>query len=66
MTSYYITGKQNGRLDTKKKANLRDQLARVRAVARRNGDAKSPGGQELARIAGWLAGELQGKEGILD
>ena len=47
--------RKSGRLDAKKRAFLRDQLARVRAIATRNRGAKSPGACDLARIAQWLS-----------
>lgn len=45
-----------GKLDAKKRALLREQLARVRAIAERHRDA-SGGAKELHRIAQWLAGQ---------
>jgi hypothetical protein len=47
--------RKSGRLDAKKRAFLRDQLAQVRAIATRNRDAKSTGACDLARIAQWLS-----------
>jgi hypothetical protein len=59
--------RQAGRLDVKKRANLREQLARVRAIADRHHRAVTPGGRELARIAEWLGGQWQGANAsILD
>jgi hypothetical protein len=52
--------RKSGRLDAKKRAFLRDQLARVRAIAARHRDAKTAGGRELARIAQWLTDPWQG------
>jgi hypothetical protein len=49
-----------GRLDATKLASLRDQLARVRAIAGRNQNAKTAGGRELACIAQWLSAQWQG------
>ena len=46
---------EHGRLDAKKRTLLRDQLARVRAIAARHRDATSNGAKELHRIAQWLA-----------
>ena len=40
----------------KKRALLRDQLVRVRAIADRHRDATG-GGKELHRIAEWIAGQ---------
>jgi len=51
---------KSDRFDTKKRAFLRDQLARVRAVAARHRDAKSTGWRDLARIAQWLCDQWQG------
>jgi hypothetical protein len=45
---------EHGRLDAKKRAVLRDQLAGVRALAARHRDATSAGAKELRRIAQWL------------
>lgn len=45
---------ERGRLDVKKRALLREQLARVRAIAARHRDAAG-GARELHRIAQWLA-----------
>lgn len=44
-----------GKLDAKKRALLREQLARVRATAERYRGAASTGAKELHRIAQWLA-----------
>jgi len=52
--------RKGGRLDSKKRAILRDQLARVRAIAARQRDAKTSGGRDLARIAQWLSDQWQG------
>jgi hypothetical protein len=52
--------RRSGRLDAKKRAFLRDQLARVRAIAARYRDATTPGARELERIARWLSDQWQG------
>ena len=52
--------RKSGRLDAKKRAFLRDQLARVRAIAARHRDATTPGGRDLARIAQWLSDQWHG------
>ena len=52
--------RQSGRLDASKRAFLRDQLARVRAIAARHRDAKTSGTRALARIAWWLSDQWQG------
>jgi hypothetical protein len=52
--------RKRGRLDANKRAILRDQLARVRAIAARHRDAKFPGARDLARIAQWLSDQWQG------
>ncbi len=44
-----------GKLDAKKRTLLREQLARVRAIAARHEGAKGNGAKELHRIAQWLA-----------
>ena len=44
-----------GKLDATNRTLLRDQLARVRAIAARHRDATSGGAKELHRIAQWLA-----------
>ena len=49
-----------GRLDAQKRAFLRDQLARVRAIAARNQNDSTPGGRDLARIAQWLSDQWEG------
>lgn len=46
---------EQGRLDGKKKAELRAQLARVRAIAERRRKASGRGERELGRIAHWLS-----------
>ena len=46
---------ERSKLDAKKRALLRDQLTRVRAMAARYRDATSGGVRELHRIAQWLA-----------
>ncbi len=46
---------EHGRLGAKKRALLREQLARVRAIAERHRDATHGGAKELHRIAQWLA-----------
>lgn len=48
---------ERGRLDARKRIQLRDQLAQVRAVAARHEGAKGKGAKELHRIAQWLAGQ---------
>ncbi len=57
--------RKSGRLDSKKRAFLRDQLARVCDIAARNRHATTPGGRELARIAQWLDEQWQGANGAL-
>lgn len=54
-----------GRLDADKLAFLRDQLARVRAIAARNQNASTSGGRDLARIAQWLSDQWQGANSLL-
>lgn len=54
-----------GRLDAQKLAFLRDQLARVRAIAARNQYAKSAGGRDLVRIAQWISEQWQGPNATL-
>ncbi len=46
---------EHGRLDANKRALLREQLTRVRAIAARHRGAASDGAKELQRIAQWLA-----------
>ena len=46
---------EHGRLDAKKRALLREQLTRVRAIAERHRDTSSDGARDLYRIAQWLA-----------
>ena len=46
---------EHGRLDVKKRALLREQLTRVRAIAARHRGATNSGAKELHRIAQWLA-----------
>ena len=46
---------ERGKLDAKKRALLRAQLTRVRAIAVRHREATSDGVKELHRIAQWLA-----------
>ncbi|HXT38450.1 MAG TPA: hypothetical protein VN887_00360 [Candidatus Angelobacter sp.] len=48
---------ERGKLDAKKRAALREQLAHVRAMASRHQRAKGKGAQELHRIARWLANQ---------
>ncbi len=48
------------RLDSKKLASLREQLAHVRAIAERHRDAKTAGEQELAWIAQWISDQWRG------
>ena len=57
--------RKSGRLDAKKRAFLRDQLARVRVIAGRHRDATTPGARELARIAQWLCDQWQGANNAL-
>jgi hypothetical protein len=57
--------RQSGRLDAKKRAFLREQLARVRAIAARHHHAASAGGRDLARIAQWLDNQWQGANAAL-
>lgn len=57
--------RKSGRLDAKKRAFLRDQLARVRAIATRYSDAKSPGARDLGRIAQWISDQWQGTNAAL-
>lgn len=45
---------RRGRLDEKKRARLRTQLASVRAMSRRYDREQHPGRQELRKIAQWL------------
>lgn len=45
---------QRGKLDAAKRALLREQLARIRAMADRHRIAQSEGGRQLHRIAQWL------------
>ena len=44
-----------GKLDAKKRSQLREQLVRVAEIAARNRDAKQAGAMALHRIAQWLA-----------
>lgn len=46
---------EHGRLDANKRAQLREQLTRVRAIAARHREATSSGAKELQRIAQWFA-----------
>jgi hypothetical protein len=46
---------ERDQLDAKKRARLRDQLGRVRAIAARHRDAATGGAKELYRIARWLS-----------
>ena len=46
---------QHCRLDAKKRTLLREQLARVRAIAGRHRDGTSEGAKELHHIPQWLA-----------
>lgn len=57
--------RKSGRLDAKKRAFLRDQLARIRAIAARYSDAKSPGARDLGRIAQWISDQWQGTNAAL-
>lgn len=54
-----------GRLDARKLSFLRDQLARVRAIAARNQHDSTAGGRDLARIAQWLSDQWQGANSLL-
>lgn len=45
---------EHGRLDEKKRALLREQLTRVRAMAARHRGARGRGARELFRVAQWL------------
>ena len=51
---------ERGRLDEKKRAQLRSQLARVQTIADRYRDTATPGLKELQRIAQWLADQWAG------
>lgn len=51
---------EHGRLDEKKRAQLRSQLARVQTMAGRHRDAATPGSKELQHIAQWLADQWAG------
>lgn len=56
-----------GKLEAKKRAQLRDQLARVRVMAERHRPATHVGAKELGRIAGWLAAQWTlGDEALLE
>lgn len=44
----------HGKLDAKKRAQLREQLTRVRIIAERHHESTSDGAKELHRIAQWL------------
>ena len=58
---------EHGRLDARKRALLREQLARVRAMAARYREASTGGAQELQRIAQWLADQwTPGNATVLD
>ena len=46
---------ERGKLDAKKRALLREQLTRVRAIADRHRESKGAGAKELHHIAQWLA-----------
>lgn len=50
-----------GRLDEKKRTLLREQLARVRAIAARHRDGTVDGAKELHRIAQWLTDQWKGE-----
>ena len=52
---------QAGRFDTTKRAFLREQLARVRAIALRHQDAKTGSASELRQIAQWLSRQWEGE-----
>ena len=56
---------EHGRLDAKKRTLLRDQLARVRAIAARHRDATNGGAKELHRIAQWLADQWTSENSAL-
>src|SRR4030095_16472825 len=55
-----------GKLDTTKRALLRDQLTRVREIAARHRAARQTAAKELHRIARWLSDQwTAANEGIL-
>ena len=56
---------ERGKLDPNKRTLLREQLARVRAIAGRHRDATSGGAKELHRIAQWLADQWTAKDLVL-
>ena len=56
---------ERGKLDPNKHTLLREQLARVRAIAGRHRDATSGGAKELHRIAQWLADQWTAKDLVL-
>jgi hypothetical protein len=53
---------ERGKLDAKKRAQLREQLAGVRAIAARYRDANGGGTRDLHRIAQWLADQWTPEE----
>ena len=56
---------ERGKLDAAKRALLRGQLTRVRAMAGRYANATGRGAKELGRIAQWLAQQWAGEDGLL-
>ena len=56
---------EHGRLDAKKRAMLREQLARVRVMAERHRAATTVGAKELHRIAQWLADQWTAENAAL-
>ena len=56
---------EHGRLDAKKRALLRDQLARVRSIAASQRNAPSAGGRDLHRIAKWLTDQWEAQNASL-
>jgi hypothetical protein len=58
---------ERGKLDAKKRAQLRDQLARAQTIAGRYRGTDNPGLRELQRIAQWLTDQwTDGNAGILN
>ncbi|MBI3414846.1 MAG: hypothetical protein HY043_05910 [Verrucomicrobia bacterium] len=56
---------EHGRFDTRKRVLLRDQLARVQAIAARHRDATSGGAKALQRIAQWLADQWTSENAVV-
>lgn len=52
---------KSGRLDATKRAFLRDQLARVRAIADRHRTGQTLGARDLVRIAQWFSDQWRGE-----